>query len=250
MKGNFLLASMLTSVLLFTGCSNNTSTNKDEKEKKSAEKHEVNYNDQESWEFESGDSQSPIAIKSSIAEKMKDKGTIDLNYNDKVLDEVDNGHSIQVNVSGAAMINGRSFYLTQYHFHAPSEHTLDGEHYPIEAHFVNEAQDGRLAVIGVFFTEGAENQGFKKVIENIKKGDKNTAVGEISIGSMIPVNKSYFHYLGSLTTPPLSENVEWYVMKNPIEVSKEQIQAFQKHYNDNNRDLQPLKDRKILKYEE
>jgi carbonic anhydrase len=106
----------------------------------------VNYKDQKKWEIESVDSQSPIDIDTTKAQEMNDSGAIELNYNNAVLDEVDNVHSIQVNVTGSAKINGRNFDLTQYHFHAPSEHKLDGKHYPIEVHFVNKAQDGRLAL--------------------------------------------------------------------------------------------------------
>ncbi|MFZ2683138.1 MAG: carbonic anhydrase family protein, partial [Trichococcus flocculiformis] len=65
-----------------------------------------------------------------------------------------------------------------------------------------------------------------------------------------PANKSYYHYLGSLTTPPLTENVEWYVMANPVEVSAEQIAAFKEYYEGNNREVQPLDERSVLKYEE
>uniref|UniRef100_UPI00313EBC37 carbonic anhydrase family protein n=1 Tax=Bacillus sp. OTU530 TaxID=3043862 RepID=UPI00313EBC37 len=170
MKVNFIWVSLLTLSLLIAGCNNITSTDKKEKEEKATATQEVNYKDQKNWEFESGDTQSPINIDTTKAQEMKDNGAIELNYNNAVLDEVDNGHSIQVDVTGTAKIDGRDFDLTQFHFHAPSEHKLDGKHYPIEAHFVNKAQDGRLAVIGVFFKEGAENQGFKKVIDSIKKG--------------------------------------------------------------------------------
>ncbi|MCK1993941.1 carbonic anhydrase family protein [Peribacillus muralis] len=248
MKVKCIWISLLTSSLLITGCNNVTSIVK--KEEKTTATHEVNYKDQKNWELESGDTQSPIDIETTKTQEMKDSGAIELNYNKAVLVAEDNGHSIQLGVTGTAKINGRNFDLKQFHIHAPSEHKLDGKHYPIEVHFVNKAQDGRLAVIGVFFKEGAENQGFKKVIDSIKKGDKNTSVGEINIATMLPANKSYYHYLGSLTTPPLSENVEWYVMKNPVDVSKAQIETFQSYYNGNNRDIQPLNKRLILKYEE
>ncbi|EJR91035.1 hypothetical protein IKE_05710 [Bacillus cereus VD196] len=248
MKINFMWISLLISSLLITGC-NNIASN-DKKEEKTTATHKVNYKDQKHWEFESGDTQSPIVIETTKAQEMKENGAIELNYNNAVLDEVDNGNSIQIDVTGTAKINGRYFDLTQFHFHAPSEHKLDSKQYPIEAHFVNKAQNGRLAVISVFFREGSENQGFQKVIDSIKKGDKNTAVGEINIAAMLPTNKSYYHYLGSLTTPPLSENVEWYVMRNPVEVSKVQIETFQSYYNNNNREIQPLNERLILKHEE
>ncbi|WP_285768753.1 carbonic anhydrase family protein [Peribacillus sp. SI8-4] len=248
MKVKCLGVSLLTSYILITGCNHITSTVK--KEEMTTAAHELNYKNQNNWELESGDTQSPINIETTKTQEMKDSGAIELTYDNAVLVAEDNGHTIQLDVTGTAKINGRHFDLSQFHIHAPSEHKLDGKHYPIEVHFVNKAQDGRLAVIGVFFKEGAENQGFKKVIESIKKGAKNTSVGDINIATMLPANKSYYHYLGSLTTPPLSENVEWYVMKKPVEVSKAQIETFQSYYKNNNRDIQPLNKRLILKYEE
>ncbi|KAA6460487.1 carbonic anhydrase [Bacillus thuringiensis] len=248
MKINFIGISLLIFALLVTGCNKTNPTNK--KEEKANATHDLKCKDQKNWKFKSGNIQSPIAIDTAKTQEMKDDGAIELIYNDTVLNQVDNGHSIQVNATGTVKINGRYFDLTQFHFHSPSEHTLDNKHYPMEAHFVNKAQDGRIAVIGVFFAEGSENQEFKKVIDNIKKGDKKNYVAEINIATMFPTNKSYYHYLGSLTTPPFSENVEWYVMKKPVEVSKGQIEAFQNYYNNNNRDIQPLNERLILKHEE
>lgn len=222
----------------------------EKEEKKEGHDDHLDYGNQSDWTFESGDSQSPIDIVTNKAEAMKDAGTLDLNYKDQVIDEVDNGHSIQVNDTGEAVINGRNYELNQFHFHAESEHTLNGEHFPIEAHFVNKAQDGRLAVIGVFFKEGKANVGFDSVLKNIKKGEKTEVAGTIQVADMLPTNKTYYHYLGSLTTPPLSENVEWYMMETPVEVSKEQIEEFNKYYDANNREVQPLNERVILKHTE
>lgn len=192
--------------------------------------------------------QSPINIETKNVEKMKDDvGTIDLNYSADITKAENNGHSIQLTDSGSALINGRNFELTQFHFHAKSEHTVDGEHYPVEAHFVNTGQDGRVAVIGVFFTEGKENKAFQEVLDDVNN-DKTDPITDIE--NMFPVNKSYYHYLGSLTTPPLNENVEWYVMKEPVEISSQQIEDFEKLYSHNNRSTQPLNDRVVLEYTE
>ncbi|MGR5864766.1 carbonic anhydrase [Bacillus cereus] len=196
---------------------------------------QLNYKDQDHWNFESGDAQSPINIDTSKVVPMQDVGDIHLDYNTTVQDEEDNGHTIQVDDTGTAQINGRTFAFTQFHFHAPSEHTINGQHYPVEVHFVHKSQDGRLAVIGVLFQEGKENKGFQDVLNHVKTGKKNTDVGTLDIASMIPTDKSYYHYLGSLTTPPLSENVEWYVMKEIIEISPAQIKEFQKMYSATNR---------------
>ncbi|PFH84911.1 carbonic anhydrase family protein [Bacillus sp. AFS088145] len=243
---------MATSLSIISGCQSSEETTKTKatSQQKGNNEDHLNYKKQNDWEFETGDSQSPINIDLDKLQAMSDSGKLVLNYQNSILDEADNGHSIQLEAKGTANINGRNFELTQFHFHAKSEHTINGKHYPIEAHFVNKAQDGRIAVIGVFFIEGEKNEGFQKVLDNIKKGATNNSVGEINIGSMMPLNKSYYHYLGSLTTPPLSENVEWYVMKNPVEVSKEQIKAFTNNYNANNRKVQPLNRRVILEHKE
>ncbi|MGX7048995.1 hypothetical protein RU86_GL002191 [Lactococcus piscium] len=208
----------------------------------------INYDKQEDWEFASGKMQSPINIDSKKVDIMTpDKGEMTLNFGKKITKAENNGHSIQVTDSGQSTINGREFNLTQFHFHAESEHTVDGKHYPLEAHFVNQSQDGRIAVIGVFFKAGRENLGFKEVLADVasKKIDAIT-----DIDKMIPQNKSFYHYLGSLTTPPLTENVEWYLMKAPLEVSQAQLDAFKKLYAHNNRKIQPLNDRKILAHDE
>ena len=210
------------------------------------DEHSFSYTEQGKWEFQSGNAQSPIAIQHNNSKTMKDNGTISLDYSPTIIDEEDNSHTIQVNSSGQAQINGRYFELLQFHFHSPSEHTLNGEYYPLEVHFVHNSQSGRLAVIGVFFTEGAANPVFEKVLGNIKPGEKNTQVESIEFTQLLPQDKSYYHYLGSLTTPPLHENVEWYIMKTPIEVSSEQITHFQKYYNGNNRTLQPINNRSVL----
>lgn len=208
----------------------------------------INYDKQEDWEFTSGKMQSPINIDSKKVEMMTpDKGEMTLNFGKEITKVEDNGHSIQVTDSGQSMINGREFSLAQFHFHAESEHTVDGKHYPLEAHFVNQSQDGRIAVIGVFFKVGPENPGFKEVLADVasKKIDAIT-----DIDKLIPANKSFYHYLGSLTTPPLTENVEWYIMKDPMTVSQAQLNDFKKRYSHNNRQIQPLNDRKILAHDE
>ncbi|WP_321388092.1 carbonic anhydrase family protein [uncultured Enterococcus sp.] len=216
-------------------------------ESEASEEH-IDYDKQEEWEFTAGQMQSPINIPTNeVTAITEDDGTIVLDYDSDVASVENNGHSIQVSDGGTAKINGRNFSLTQFHFHAQSEHTVDGEHYPMEAHFVNTAQDGRIAVVGVFFKEGEANKGFQEVLDDVEN-EKDDPITDLE--DMLPENKSYYHYLGSLTTPPLNENVEWYVLENPVEVSSEQIESFKKLYSHNNREVQPLNDRVILSYSE
>lgn len=217
---------------------------------KTAASGHLDYKAQSKWEFEAGDAQSPINIVPSETEIMEDSGNIILDYHHEAEAVVDNGHSIETEIEGEAMINGRKFELTQFHLHAKSEHTIDGKHYPLEVHFVNKEQDGRLAVIGVFLTEGKANQAFQTMLDNISDEKDESKAIPMNVNELIPTNKSYYHYLGSLTTPPLSENVEWYVMSNPVEVSAEQIKTFNKYYSANNREIQEKHERPVLEHKE
>lgn len=253
MKRKMLISLLFSSLIFVSACTQKEQRKTGESSsytQESSQKKEAGhfqYDDQKSWKQVSGKMQSPIDIPSSSVEKMKDSSTIKLDYSSKITDAKNNGHSIQVTDSGTATINQRLFALKQFHFHSESEHTVDGKHYPLEAHFVNQSQDGRLAVIGVFFMEGADNKGFQEVLNDVSE-DKKTEI--LDIEAMFPKNMSYYHYLGSLTTPPLTENVEWYIMKNPVEVSKKQIKKFQEFYDHNNRNIQSLNDRVILEHDE
>ncbi len=214
---------------------------------KTAKEEALDYNNQGAWKQVSGEMQSPINIKTSKVENLEDDGKIETYYDQSITKAENNGHSIQVGDSGYAQINGRSFALVQFHFHAQSEHTIDGKHFPLEVHFVNQAQDGRLAVIAVFFEEGEENKGFQEVLDDVNNNSNNPIT---NINTMIPQNMSYYHYIGSLTTPPLTENVEWYIMKNTVTASKEQITQFKKLYRHNNRKIQALNGRSVLLHNE
>lgn len=204
---------------------------------------ELDYNHQERWQFISGKSQSPIDINTKgVIVPNNSLGKIKLYYNNNIKETIkDNGHTINVDTKGDAVLNNRIFNLKSFHIHSPSEHTLDGKYFPIEIHFVHQAEDGQIAVIGIFAKEGKENPEFQKILDNIKSGKS-----DIELEKLFPEEREYYHYLGSLTTPPLSETVEWYVLKNPITLSKQQIQEFKRYYNGNNRKVQELNGRKVL----
>lgn len=241
MKKTYLI--VLTSVLLLlSACGNHTQAE--------TEGSHFSYDNQQEWQQIAGEMQSPINIVPAEAKPFnntKEKGNIVLDYDTAIMNIENNGHSIQVTDKGSATINGRYFELTQFHFHAQSEHTINGKNYPLEVHFVHKAQDGRLAVIAVFFEEGTENKGFQEVLNGVTN---QTTAPIPDISDMIPSNKSYYHYIGSLTTPPLTENVEWYVLKTPVQVSRNQIETFKKLYDHNNRETQPLNGRTIVDYQE
>lgn len=215
-----------------------------------ADKTHFSYEHQEEWEFVSGNMQSPINIETSKVEDYLGSG-IELNYDQVGTYVRNNGHSIQVGLRGTAEIDDRDFTVSQLHFHAPSEHTLDGKHFPLEGHFVHQAQDGRIAVIGVMFMTGKENAAFQDILdaaESSTKGSNDVKIDDLKVTRLLPKSRSYYHYLGSLTTPPLTENVEWYVLTESVPISKEQLKEFQRYYDHNNRDIQELNDRKVFKW--
>ncbi|RRJ63676.1 carbonic anhydrase family protein [Paenibacillus oralis] len=243
MKKNFFVLGF-TAFILLAGCSaSHAATNLS-----ASKENHFTYDHQEEWEFVSGKMQSPIDIVTSQVIDYKGAGLV-LNYDQAGTSIEDNGHSIQVGLRGTAEIDERSFALSQVHFHAESEHTIDGKHYPLEGHFVHKAVDGRIAVIGVMFTAGKENQAFGQILEAAKanaKGEKGITIDNLDIGQLLPAHLGYYHYLGSLTTPPLTENVEWYILKDAVQLSQEQLDEFYKYYDNNHRDIQELNDRKVF----
>lgn len=205
------------------------------------------YSNQNSWVVEAGKSQSPINIDTKNLKSRKDLGNLNLNYDNTIVSVEDTGHDIHVVITGRAMLNNRPFNPLQVHFHTPSEHTIDNKSYPAEVHFVHLASNGRLGVVGVFFEVGDANPVFETILNNIKKGQVNTINTSAQVRRLLPKQTNqYYHYLGSLTTPPLTENVEWYVLKEPITVSAEQLDTLRKHYNNNNRKVQPTNNRPVL----
>lgn len=213
------------------------------------------YEHQERWQAAHDKSQSPIDIVTAgaVAAADNEPRALAFEHTRGPIDSVeDNGHAVQVDTHATqATIRGRHFTLAQFHFHAASEHTLDGKHFPLEGHFVFKAQDGRLAVIGVMYEAGAANPVAQEVLDDLKPGQKQAAPAqhEIDIEGLLPKSRGYYHYLGSLTTPPLTENVEWYVLPAPVTMSKRQIDGFLSHYRRNNRNIQPLNGRPLIRYE-
>ncbi len=141
-------------------------------------------------------------------------------------------------------VGDKTYALVQFHFHAPSEHTVDGEHFPMEMHFVHQAADGALAVVGVLIEEGVENPGIAPLWAQLAEAPGTEATVQIPAGFAEHIfsgdAKGVYHYSGSLTTPPCSEGVKWYVRKTPTQFSKDQIAAFTAVYDHNNRPVQAL----------
>ena len=194
-----------------------------------------------------GKSQSPINIQTTGLKR--DSKPIEFNYSTSKLNIVNNGHTVQVNYDkgSQAIINGKPYNLLQFHFHAPSENKIDSKPADMVAHMVHKADDGQLAVIAVLFKKGAENQFLKPIWDNLPThpGMKATVDKEIYAADMLPKNKAYYHFTGSLTTPPCSENVNWNVMATTMEASAEQIDTFYSLFPKSVRPVQALNGRNI-----
>jgi len=196
----------------------------------------------------SGHTQSPIDIKNAKKSKLP---PLKFDYKAVPLDIIDNGHTIQVNYAPGStlMVGDKTYELKQFHFHHPSEEHVNGRGYDMVAHLVHADADGHLAVIAVLLKKGPSNPFLNTVWTNIpKEKEKAADVSGVSLNvkDLLPSNRGYFTFAGSLTTPPCSEGVTWYVLKNQSSLSAEQLAAFAKIYPLNARPLQPSNDREIL----
>ncbi len=193
-----------------------------------------------------GHSQSPVDIKGPF-----DKATqpIKLEYKSGPLKILNNGHTIQVMATpGSKMKVGADEYeLLQFHFHRPSEELIEGKPSAMVAHFVHKSAGGKLAVIGVLMNEGKENATLRLVFSNAPKQEGPEALVpavEFNPGDLFPAKLNYYSYEGSLTTPPCTEGVTFFILKTAGSVSREQVDSFP--FKLNARPIQPLNGRKIL----
>jgi carbonic anhydrase len=191
--------------------------------------------------------QSPINIINSIEAQLT---SLSLEEKSKAKTFVNNGHTVQVNFSGFNTLNldNTKYYLKQIHFHTPSENQIDGKSYPMEAHLVHASSTGQLAVVAVLFEEGSENNVLNKLLRNLpeNKGDKNNLKSEVLGYEILPVSKEYYKFNGSLTTPPCSEGVKWFVLRTPVQLSTSQLNDFMEVMPKNNRPIQEINARTIL----
>lgn len=196
----------------------------------------------------SGRMQSPIDL---AAAAHKAALTVEVDYKPTPLSVRNNGHTIQVDYEPGSFItlNGERFELLQFHFHVPSEHARDGQRFPMEVHFVHRHADGRLAVVGVFLKEGADNRLLERVwavAPHSAADDPARGEGTVDGAALLPGERSLYRYMGSLTTPPCSEGVNWLVMRQPMLVGAEQVAAFKALVGENARPLQVLNNRLLI----
>jgi carbonic anhydrase len=195
-----------------------------------------------------GHHQSPIDIRNP---RKADLPAILFDYKPSALDIIDNGHTIMINYAAGSSISvgGKKYALKQFHFHRPSEERINGKAYDMTLHLVHADQEGKLAVVAVLLEKGEDNPLIRELWNDIpKEKDKDELLKDIQInvGMLLPANRGYYTFSGSLTTPPCSEDVTWYVLKRPVTVSAGEIEQFSKLYRNDARPTQPLYGRELL----
>ncbi len=186
-----------------------------------------------------GKRQSPIDIRDGIKVQLD---SVQFDYRSSNFRVLDNGHTVQVNVAPGNFIEvtGKRFELQQFHFHRPSEERINGRLFDMVAHLVHKDIEGRLAVVAVLLDRGNAQPLVQAIWNNLplEKGDEVIARLPLDLNELLPTERSYYTYMGSLTTPPCSEGVLWMVMKTPVTISAEQIAIFSKLYPMNARPIQ------------
>lgn len=190
-----------------------------------------------------GEHQSPVDLgegdKQSLAKLRWD-------YQPDDLEITNNGHTVQVahDAQSKLWVDDKEFRLVQYHFHSPSEHTIQRDGHVLEIHLVHVDGKGNYAVLGVFVDGGVEREGSAQVWAHLPPDEDQTETVQAKVdpSALLPPAHEHFQYSGSLTTPPCTETVTWLVMEEPIPLSNEHIDAFRKLYNANARPTQPRPD--------
>ncbi|MBS1208574.1 MAG: eukaryotic-type carbonic anhydrase family protein [Proteobacteria bacterium] len=186
-----------------------------------------------------GQRQSPIDIRNGIK---VDQEALQFDYKPSYFRIIDNGHTIQINYGAGSRLSamGRSFELIQIHFHHPSEEQIDGKSFDMVAHLVHKDQEGRIAVVSVLLENGSANPVIQTFWNNLplEQNDEYSAGTPIQIADLLPAKRDYYAYMGSLTTPPCTEGVLWLVLKQPVQISADQIGVFTHFYPNNARPIQ------------
>lgn len=194
----------------------------------------------------SGTHQSPIDVASA---QEQDLANIVFHYQPSQENILNNGHTVQVNYDAGSYIelDDVRYDVLQFHYHAPGEHTVNGELFPAELHIVHKNADGNLAVVGILLKEGAENGAYKPFLDHLpaEKTDAKDAGVKIDATALLPAVQTTYRYSGSLTTPPCSEGVSWLLMTTPVELSEAQLSKLEGLFEENNRPIQPLNDRSL-----
>jgi carbonic anhydrase len=197
---------------------------------------------------ESGQRQAPIDIQ---ATKRQPLPPLQFDYPTVPLNLANDGETVRVRLqhSGQLAIGATRYQLQQFHFHTPGGDRIAGEEFPLAAHILHKSPQGQLLAVVVLFRLGAANPALDKLLPLIPSradGDHAIRNSTISAAELLPANRGYYRYTGSLTAPPCTEGVEWVVMKQPVELSAAQLARYRQLFSNNGRAPQPVNHRVIL----
>jgi len=194
-----------------------------------------------------GQRQSPIDIQGGLAVDLE---PVQFDYQASRFAVVDNGHTVQVNLApgNAIELGGRRFELQQFHFHRPAEERIDGRAFEMSLHLVHKDAQGRLAVVALLFDRGPPQPVVQQVWNHLplERHQETAPRVTLDLEALLPTDRRYYTYMGSLTTPPCSEGVQWVVMRHPVTLAPEQIDLFARIYPMNARPLQAIGNRRIM----
>lgn len=195
----------------------------------------------------SGTAQSPIDVRRGSG---LSRAPLTLAYSVSEGEMTDNGHTTELRALKAQgiTVDGKQYAFRQMHFHAPSEHTLEGVRHEAEFHFVHQADDGGLAVVGILAKAGAANAAWAPFTDGVPAaaGGQKVAAGVVDFPALFPASLDHVAYDGSLTTPPCSEGVRWLLLETPVELGAGQLATLRAAHAGNNRPVQPLNGRNVV----
>ena len=189
-----------------------------------------------------GKHQSPIDIRNPTPKALP---PLDFDYRPIPLTVTDTGHTMQVTAppgSGGFWVGGDRYELLQFHFHRPSEESISGKRFQMEVHLVHKNAKGELAVVSVLIRDGNSNPLLHQVFTNLPpSGQKEASVAGVTLDptQLLPEARGYYTFEGSLTTPPCSEHVRWFVLKRVMQASTGELVLFGVRYPHNARPTQP-----------
>jgi len=250
-RQHFVLLSLLAALLV--GCSHSEETQEDAGSwTYSGDRSKEHWAEIEEYLDCGGDNQSPVNLIEFEAIKVSQLNSLRLFYSPAthISKVINNGHTIEFDfVPGDSIIfNEMTYHLDQIHFHEPGEHKINGIRYPIEIHLVHRGSSGDVCVLGILGMEGQESQIFEFLEQFLplkERASKRIDRG-VDLSLLLPESLDYFSYVGSLTTPPCSEEVNWIVFRDPIILSLEEVEKLQDNMPVNNfREEQPLNGRLV-----
>ena len=193
-----------------------------------------------------GREQSPINITKAEPSNLP---AIQFDYQPATLKVIDNGHTVQVNypVGSSIKVGDKTYQLVQFHFHHPSEELINGKPHDLVIHLVHQDSEGHKAVVAVLASTGPSNPTLKAVLDHIpqSKAQEVDTGAAINAADLLPSNHAYYTFPGSLTTPPCTEGVTWFVLKTPITLAPSDLALFTRLYPHNARPAQPLNGRTV-----